>query len=212
MAAEKVALLVQDTTEIDLTRPEQAVEGAGELDGVRRGILLHDLQAFIPDGTPLGTAWAEALNRTEGVSHASEAEKRRQRKEKPIEEKESFRWLNGLREARKVAQELPTVQCICVADSEADIYEVFAEPRGEHPVHWLIRGCYDRATDGDGKRRLRDRVLAAPVLLRRLELLGPRPEREDTGRRSRPPTEPRVAASDCGSKGGQHDASARLPS
>jgi hypothetical protein len=164
MAAEKVALLVQDTTEIDLTRPEQAVEGAGELDGVRRGILLHDLQAFIPDGTPLGTAWAEALNRTEGVSHASEAEKRRQRKEKPIEEKESFRWLNGLREARKVAQELPTVQCICVADSEADIYEVFAEPRGEHPVHWLIRGCYDRATDGDGKRRLRDRVLAAPVL------------------------------------------------
>ena len=71
MAAEKVALLVQDTTEIDLTRPEQAVEGAGELDGVRRGILLHDLQAFIPDGTPLGTAWAEALNRTEGKLHAS---------------------------------------------------------------------------------------------------------------------------------------------
>ena len=75
MAAQKVVLLVQDTTEVDLTRPEQAVEGTGELDGARRGVLLHEMQAFVPDGTPLGTAWAEVLNRTEGVSHASAAEK-----------------------------------------------------------------------------------------------------------------------------------------
>ena len=66
-------------------------------------------------------------------------------KQTPIEEKESMRWLTGLREVRDVAQELPGVQCVCVADSEADIYEVFAEPRGEHPVHWLIRACQDRA-------------------------------------------------------------------
>jgi Transposase Tn5 dimerisation domain/Transposase DNA-binding/Transposase DDE domain len=170
MAAQEVVLLVQDTTEVDLTRPEQAVEGAGELDGARRGFLLHEIQAFVPDGTPLGTVWAEVLNRTEGVSHAPAAEKSQQRKQTPIEEKESFRWLSGLREARKVAQELPTVQCVCVADSEADIYEVFAEPRGEYPVHWLIRACQDRATDGDAGQRLRDRVLATPVLYQ-VELL-----------------------------------------
>jgi hypothetical protein len=164
MAAQKLVLLVQDTTEIDLTRPEQAVEGSGELDGARRGVLLHKMQAFVPDGTPLGTVWAEPLNRTEGVSHASAAEKARQRKQTPIEEKESFRWLTGLREAREIAQELPTVQCVCVADSEADIYEVFAEPRGEHAVHWLIRACQDRAIDGDVGQRLRDQVLATPVL------------------------------------------------
>jgi len=164
MAAQKVVLVVQDTTEVDLTRPEQEVEGAGELDGSRRGFLLHEMHAFVPDGTPLGTAWAEVLNRTEGVSHASAAEKSRERKQTPIEEKESFRWLTGLRAAREIAQELPTVQIVCVADSEADIYEVFAEPRGEHPVHWLIRACQDRATDGDTAQRLRDQVLAAPVL------------------------------------------------
>src|SRR5262249_54769369 len=145
MAAQDIVLLVQDTTEVDLTRPEQPVNGSGELDGVRRGFLLHEVQALVPDGTPLGTVWAETLNRTEGVSHATAAEKRGQRKQKPIEEKESFRWLAALREARAVAQELPTVQCICIADSEADIYEVFAEPRGEYPVHWLIRACQDRA-------------------------------------------------------------------
>jgi hypothetical protein len=164
MAAQKLVLLAQDTTEVDLTRPEQAVEGTGELDGARRGVLLHEMQAFVPDGTPLGTAWAEVLNRTEGVSHASAAEKAHQRKQLPIEEKESFRWLTGMRKAREIAQELPTVQCVGVADSEADIYEVFAEPRGEHPVHWLIRACQDRAIDGNTGQRLRDEVLAAPVL------------------------------------------------
>src|SRR5438309_8641771 len=33
VAQQAVVLLVQDTTEIDLTRPEQDVEGVGDLDG-----------------------------------------------------------------------------------------------------------------------------------------------------------------------------------
>jgi len=164
LAEYPVVLLVQDTTEIDLTRPEQEVADAGELDGARRGLLLHEMQAFTPDGTPLGTVWAEVLNRTAGVSHESATDKRHQRKHTPIEAKESMRWLTGLRKAREMAQQLPGVQCVCVADSEADIYELFAEPRGEHPVHWLIRACQDRALETDSGRHLRDQVLAAPVL------------------------------------------------
>lgn len=164
MAQQKVVLLTQDTTEIDLTRPEQDVTGAGELDGTRQGLLLHEMQAFTPDGIPLGTAWAEPINRTEGVSHASAAEKSQKRKQTPIEDKESLRWLTGLREARQIAQELPEVQCVCTADSEADIYELFAEPRGEQPVHWLVRACQDRALDRGESQRLRDHVLATPAL------------------------------------------------
>ena len=164
MAEHEVVLLVQDTTEIDLTRPEQDVTGVGELDGARQGFLLHEMQAFTVDGIPLGTVWAEVLNRIEGVSHASAAEKGRNRKQTPIEDKESMRWVTGLRGARQVAQELPAVQCVCVADSEADIYELFAEPRGEHPVHWLVRACQDRALDGGEAQRLREEVLATPAL------------------------------------------------
>ena len=170
MAEYEVVLLVEDTTETDLTRPEQEVEGAGELDGARRGILLHEIQAFTPDGTPLGTVWADVVNRTEGVSQASAAEKQHRRKHTPIEAKESMRWLTGLRQARQVAQQLPGVQCVCVADSEADIYEVFAEPRGEPPVHWLIRACQDRALETDTGNHLRDQVWDKPVLYR-VELL-----------------------------------------
>lgn len=167
LAEQKVALLVQDTTEADLTRPEQQVAGVGTLDGSRQGILLHLLQAFTTQGVPLGTVWADVLNRIEGVSHASAAEKDYERKHTPIEEKETMRWLTGLRAARAVAQQLPAVQCVCVADSEADIYELFAEPRGEHPVEWLIRACQDRALEQEAAaagQHLRDQVLATPRL------------------------------------------------
>jgi hypothetical protein len=163
MAEQEVVLLVQDTSEIDLTRPEQEVKGAGELDGSRRGFLLHEMHAFTPEGTPLGTVWAQILNRTE-VSHAPTSEKQHKRKETPIEEKESMRWLDGLREARTVAQQLSGVSCVCVADSEADIYELFAEPRGAQPVHWLVRACQDRALHAQSGAHLREQVLATPVL------------------------------------------------
>jgi hypothetical protein len=163
LAQEQVVLLVQDTSEIDVTRPEDPMKGAGSLDGSRVGFLLHEMQAFTPQGIPLGTVWAEIINRTEGVSHASPEEKRKKRKETPIEDKESMRWLSGLRQARELAQQLPQVQCVCIGDSEADIYELFAEPRGEHPVHWLIRACQDRALEG-AKPHLCAQVLATPVL------------------------------------------------
>ncbi len=168
LAVQPVVLLVQDTTELDLTRPVQDVEGAGDLDGSRRGFLLHEMQAFTPEGTPLGTAWAEILNRTgRGVSQMSAAEKqeyRKQRRRLPIEEKESMRWLTGLRQARMLAQQTPKTQYICIADSEADIHELFAEARGERPVHWLIRAYHDRAVEGNAPGLLRDQVLATRVL------------------------------------------------
>ena len=163
VAQQEVVLLVQDTSELDVTRPDEQMKGAGSLDGSRQGFLLHEMHAFTPEGIPLGTAWAEIVNRTEGVSHASPAEKRQERKEKSIEDKESMRWLTGLRQARALAQQLPGVQCVCIGDSEADIYELFAEPRGEHPLHWLIHACQDRALESDTPH-LREQVLKTPVL------------------------------------------------
>src|SRR5438128_427145 len=47
LAEQPVVILAQDTTELDLTRPEQQVVGAGPLDGgTRRGAFLHVLHAF----------------------------------------------------------------------------------------------------------------------------------------------------------------------
>ena len=164
VAEQRVVLLVQDTSEVDLTRPEQEVKGVGDLDGSRQGLLLQEMQAFTPEGTPLGTVWAEILNRTEGVSQASASEKRETRKQLAIEEKESLRWLTGLRQARELAQQTPATHCICIADSEGDIYEWFAEARGQRPVDWLIRACQDRALAGGTPQHLREQVAGTPRL------------------------------------------------
>jgi hypothetical protein len=144
IAAQTVAIFVPDTTEIDLTRPQQQVVGTGPLDdGPRRGVLLHPIGAFSTDGTPLGTVWTRMWARPD----AGPPESKRDRKRIPIEEKESYRWLESLRRVREVAQEVPGTRCILVADSESDIYEVLAEPRGAtQQVDWIIRACHDRAT------------------------------------------------------------------
>jgi len=173
VAAQDVALLVQDTTEIELTRPASEVGGVGELDGARRGFLLHLMHAFTADGTPLGTAWSQVINRVEGVSHDPVVDKRKRNKSKPIEDKESMRWLTGLRTARELAGQTPQTRCVCVADSESDVYELFAEPRSEPGagtvmVDLLIRAGQPRALEpceqAPAGGPLRERVMAAPVL------------------------------------------------
>jgi hypothetical protein len=146
IAEQPVALMVQDTTETDLTRPEQQVRGAGPLDvGSRQGCFLHPVIAFTPSGVPLGAVAAKMWARTESPEKTSSEERRAQRRVMPFEEKESFRWLEGFQTAREVAQQCPQTTCVCIGDSEADIYELFAEPRGEVPVHLLVRAAQDRA-------------------------------------------------------------------
>jgi hypothetical protein len=168
MGEQPVVLLIQDTTEADMTRPHQQVQGAGPLDkGTRRGALAHAMEAFTPDGTPLGAVSLDLWTREDQPQTRSAREKDRRRRSLPIEQKESFRWLKGLRTACQVAQELPQTQIVCIADSEADIYELFAEPRGEQPVDWLIRAYLDRCVESEadaGGPKIRDEVMIQPVL------------------------------------------------
>ena len=73
-------LLVQDTTELDLTRPHQEVQGAGPMDsGGRRGAFFHPLMAFALDGLPLGTAWQKNWARQEVQTNLSPEEKEQKR-------------------------------------------------------------------------------------------------------------------------------------
>lgn len=168
IAAQQVVLLIQDTTELDLTRPQQQVVGAGPMDSLaRRGAYVHLLEAFTVDGTPLGAVDAQIWTRDEQYFSQPQKTKRKQRKSLPIEDKESFRWLECLRQARQLAQQFPEVQCLCVGDSEADIYHLFAEPRGEPPVHWLIRACQERCVcdeTGVSAPTIREALMSRPVL------------------------------------------------
>ena len=60
----KRVVLVQDTTELDLTRPSQQVQGAGPMDSnARRRAFVHLLAAFDSGGLPLGTVWQKTWAR-----------------------------------------------------------------------------------------------------------------------------------------------------
>ncbi|MCA9070931.1 MAG: transposase [Planctomycetaceae bacterium] len=164
-----LVLLVQDTTEIVLDRPRSCVEGAGLLDDSRRGFFLHPTVAFTPDGTPLGVVFAEAWTRSdERIPNTKKT--RSQRARTPIEEKESIRWGEAYQQACDVARQHPQTQFLCVADSEADIYELFeATQRGPENLHWLVRSGQDRALEKNGEetetaRHLRETVQQQEVL------------------------------------------------
>ena len=119
-------LVIQDTTVI-------RSEGGG-------GDYLHAVIALdLKDNAILGLVGGQMLQRTGG--------RRGQRRERPIEEKESFRWLQGADEAASVcagAREITVV-----SDREGDIYEAFAlRPDG---VELLVRAAQDRGLEEGGK-------------------------------------------------------------
>jgi hypothetical protein len=201
IAAQPVAILVPDTTEIDLTRPAQQVDGAGLLDGNSRyGAFLHAMHAFTPDGTPLGTVAASYWTRAEDKPPAS-SQTRAQRAATPIEEKESYRWLRSLRQAQAEADHCPETQIVFAADSEADIYEVIAagteEPRS---IDWIVRACQDRALEDNAAEtaaapeHLRAAVAATPVRYEQtISVRGREPKVASDQRSRRQPRQSRTA-------------------
>jgi hypothetical protein len=141
--AQKVAIVAQDTTEIELTRKQQRVGGPLN-DESRWGLYSHPLLAMTPERVPLGVVTATIWSRDSEEFAKSQEEKRRARKAKRIEEKESRRWLEGYHSASALAAETPGTTIVAVSDSEGDIYECLqAGAKGE--AEYIVRGCQDRA-------------------------------------------------------------------
>src|SRR5439155_5546574 len=69
--------------------------------------------------------------------------KRATRKQRPIAEKESRKWLTSLEAVIAAHQRCPTTHFISVGDREADVYDLFL---AERPVgvDLLVRAAWDR--------------------------------------------------------------------
>src|SRR5207302_5668638 len=136
-----VVLVAQDSSEVDLTRRRERVGGPLD-EGHRWGLFAHPQLVFTPDAVPLGVIECHLWARDPAELDKDAATKRRQRKAKPFEDKESVRWLNGYHAACALAEETPGTQVVSLADSEGDIYECLAE-RGA--ADWIVRSGQDRA-------------------------------------------------------------------
>jgi hypothetical protein len=115
-------LAIQDTTVI-------RSEGGG-------GLYLHGMIAVdAEDGAILGPIHGQFLSRNAG--------KRGTQRDRPVEEKESYRWLEGADQAASICSKAAKITVI--ADRESDIYEAFTR-RPAH-VELLIRVGKDRALE-----------------------------------------------------------------
>lgn len=140
--AQPRVLVIQDTTEIDYSSKKE-LEGTGSLSvEERQGFFAHSQYVVTPERLPLGV-WGTMIYARDG------GDEKAGRKEQPIEMKESYRWLEGYRDACRLAELARETQTISVSDREGDIYEVFLEwqkrrQEGQPVAEWLIRSCQDR--------------------------------------------------------------------
>jgi hypothetical protein len=169
-----VVLSVQDTTELDTTaRP--TVQGVGPLSGRgHQGLHVHTALAVSATGVPLGV-----LAQTVWARDPATAGQRHQRRQRALRQKESARW--GATLTASLVGIPTTTTVVTVADREADIFALFAQPRPA-PAQLLIRATHDRAlVSADPQvRYLWDLVVSAPTWLEtavRLEATPRRPAR-----------------------------------
>jgi hypothetical protein len=121
--SQPVILAVQDTTTLNYTaHPPEGVGPINTRKDKAVGLLLHDTMALTPEGTPLGL-----LNVQCWARDPKEAGKRARRKELPIEQKESFKWLVSYQAVAEAQKLCPGTMLVSVGDREADIYELFHE-------------------------------------------------------------------------------------
>src|SRR5206468_6682456 len=118
----KIILAVQDTTSLNYTA-HPTTEDLGpistQVDG-SMGLLLHNTMAFSLEGTPLGLLDVQCWARD-----AEEFGKHHQRKQRPIEEKESYKWLRSFQSVTEAQCDCPNAMLVSRRDREADIYALF---------------------------------------------------------------------------------------
>ena len=129
-------LVIQDKTELDLGQRKRT-RGIGAISNKgAKGIHVHNVLAISSDGVPLGL-----LEQKDWVREKARKGKGYQEKKREIAEKESQRWLDSLKTSEKLIPK--EIEIITIADREADIYELFAQPRREGS-HLLIRAAQNR--------------------------------------------------------------------
>ena len=157
MKREPVVLCLNDTTEVDFTRSCPAA-GLGPLSyDLQSGFFLHPLLAVTPDRLCLGVLDAQWMVRDPETFGQGVATK----KQRPLEEKESYRWPTAFSQICDQAALMPKTRLVYVADREGDIYELLEAAQGA-PADILIRSCQDRALE-DGQH-LHAAVAATPAL------------------------------------------------
>lgn len=132
-------LAIQDTSELDFSAHARRTAGLGGISNHKGcGLFIHPVLAVDAESNVcLGIAHQAAwVRETTGQT---------KRVRRPIEQKESMRWLEGAQAARRCLQQAALVTV--VADRESDIYEEWDRIPDGH-THLLTRARCDRQIEG----------------------------------------------------------------
>jgi hypothetical protein len=119
LAGQDVVLAVQDTTTLNYTA--HAATDMGPIHTTQNeatGLLLHDTLAFTLAGVPLGLLDVQCWARQGELQGES-------RRHRPIEEKESSKWLHSYTAVAQAQRLAPHTTLVSVGDREADLFELF---------------------------------------------------------------------------------------
>jgi hypothetical protein len=164
-------LVLHDTTEFSFTRSDteaigqthKVASGQKNKEGRQRmhtvcGILMHSSLAVTTEGLPLGLTaiklWTrkkfKGTNALKGGKNGGKHSVNTTRI--PIEEKESIRWLENVRQS--TANLGDASRCVHVGDRESDIFELFSECLSLE-TKFVFRTCVDRRAE-DGERTVNE--------------------------------------------------------
>jgi len=146
---EETILAIQDTTYYNYTHHPKT-EGLGVLSRFKGkhkdeiltiGLCMHTTLGITTEGLPLGILDQNIFSREELPKEKKELKKKSHNTALPIEEKESIRWLDSMRQtASRFEQENKKV--VTIADREADIYAIHIfekrPPKGCAGIEWML--------------------------------------------------------------------------
>jgi hypothetical protein len=163
-------LVLHDTTEFSYHRDDPEVIGilkklaspyanggqAGHY--TTCGVLMHSSLVVTSEGLPLGLAAIKFWTRSK--FHGANALKRSINPTRvPIEQKESYRWIENVRQATALLADPGRI--VHIGDRESDIYELFSTAH-QAGTHFLLRTCVDRLAD-EGEHTVADEMREVKV-------------------------------------------------
>jgi hypothetical protein len=159
MGASKRVLVAQDTTDLDFS-DRLHCNGLGDVGKnqtgtVSHGLKMHSSLALSDQGLPLGVLgtqiYASQYNQTDKATN------------RPIEEKESYRWLQTVEALGDLSERLGQTEVVVVGDRESDIFELFdSRRRKARSIHLLVRARYNRCLE-EAQSKLFDHLNDLPV-------------------------------------------------
>lgn len=171
MMSHETVLVVQDTTDLNFSsRPHTqglGLIGSNQTKTQSLGLKLHSSLVLTTEGLPLGVLRAAGYAPEKKKTADKNAARR------PIEDKKSFRWLEGYRDCVAVAKKMPKTHLITVMDREGDIFELFEDAQATRKrVGILVRAKHNRRLQGR-ERKLFETLKASPAQTR-VEVVIPR--------------------------------------